>query len=133
MNLVIIVPAYNEEKTLGSVLDNLLAFNIKGIQKEIVVVNDGSDDQTAKIAISRNVTVLDHILNRGLGGALQTGFAYGKAINADLLVTIDSDGQHDPKDIAKLLKPLLDGQADVVIGSRMLQNQYMPLDRKIIN
>jgi len=133
MNVVIIVPAYNEEKTLGSVLDNLNSLRLKGIQKEIAVVNDGSEDETAKIAAKRNVTVLNHILNRGLGGALQTGFAFARTKNADFVVTIDSDGQHDPKDIKKLLKPLLQRRADVVIGSRMLLNQKMPLDRKIVN
>jgi len=133
MKVLIIVPAYNEEKTIGVILGNLKALKIGEIKKEIVVVNDGSGDQTAKIAAKQNITLLNHVLNRGLGGALQTGFAYAKSRDADFVVTIDSDGQHDPKDIKKLLSPLLEGRADAVIGSRMLEGGKMPIDRRIIN
>ncbi len=133
MKVLIIIPAYNEQKSIGDVLDRLIKVRLEGAEREIIVVNDGSTDRTAKEVSKRNVPILNHVINRGLGGALQTGFEYARRVKPDYIVTIDSDGQHNPQDIEKLIKPLLGGHADVVIGSRMLQNQKMPLDRKIIN
>lgn len=133
MKLLIIVPAYNEEKTIGWVLESLHTLNIANLKKEIVVVNDGSEDQTESEARKSNVTVLNHIINRGLGGALGTGMAYARNAKADFVVTFDADGQHDQKDVSRLLGPLISGQADVVIGSRMQKSKGMPIDRKVIN
>ena len=81
MNLVIIIPAFNEEKILGTVISSLKKLKIDGFKTEIVVINDGSTDRTLKIAKTFNVTVLDHMLNRGLGGALGTGLQYAKLVN----------------------------------------------------
>lgn len=133
MKLLIIVPAYNERRVIGRVLDGLRQVNIKGLEKEIVVIDDGSTDSTKQEAQSRGVTVLSHIVNRGLGGALGTGLIYAKQANADFVVTFDADGQHQSEDIKKVIAPLINHEADVVIGSRMLINSGMPLDRKIIN
>lgn len=133
MKLAIILPAFNEEKTIGSIIDNLKSLTFNDINKEIVVVNDGSTDKTSWEVKKRNVTLLNHILNTGLGGALQTGFAYVKQINADYAITFDSDGQHDIGDIKAVLRPLVAKQADVVIGSRMMSSKKMPFDRQIIN
>lgn len=133
MKLLIIVPAYNEQKVIGKVLDGLKQIKIEGMEKEIVVVDDGSSDNTKSQALKRGVTVLTHIVNRGLGGALGTGLLYAKKINADLVVTFDADGQHESEDLKKMIAPLLQHNADVVIGSRMLTKGGMPVDRKIIN
>ncbi|MBP8689389.1 glycosyltransferase family 2 protein, partial [Patescibacteria group bacterium] len=76
---------------------------------------------------------LKHPINRGKGAATQTGIDAAKLLNADIIVTMDSDGQHDPKDIKKLIQPILNGKADVVIGSRMLNTKGMPKSRIIMN
>lgn len=133
MKLLIIVPAYNEEQTIGRVLDGLKHVKIEGLEKEIVVVDDGSSDNTKNEAESRRVTILTHIINRGLGGALGTGLIYARQTNADYVVTFDADGQHRSEDVKKVIAPLAKHEADVVIGSRMITKSGMPLDRKIIN
>lgn len=133
--LLIILPAYNEDKIIGKVIDDIKKEikNIKNIQIKILVINDGSQDKTIQISKRKKVRVLSHFLNRGLGGALATGLEYARLNNFDIALTFDSDGQHHPKDIKKTIKPILNAKADVVIGSRMLGQSGMPLDRKIIN
>jgi len=135
MKLLIILPALNEAKVLGSVLTEVKTAATKlPIQTEICVVDDGSWDQTAIVARKAQVTVLTHVINRGLGASLSTGLEYAKQIQADFAITMDSDGQHDPNDINTVLKPLINKQADVVIGSRLLQaTGHMPLLRQLNN
>ncbi len=133
MKVLIIVPAYNEQQVIGRVLDDLKAAKIEGMEKEIVVVDDGSSDNTKGEAKKRGVTVLTHIVNRGLGGALGTGLIYARLTNADFVVTFDADGQHQSEDVKKVIAPLIKHKADVVIGSRMLTKGGMSIDRKIIN
>lgn len=133
MKLVIVIPAFNESRVIDLVLKSLPE-KIPGIsQIETVVVDDGSQDETAQIAKNANITVLTHVFNRGAGAATKTGIDFAKSLQADLIVTFDADGQHDPRDIAKITKPLLEKQADFVIGSRLKKKQKMPLDRFIIN
>lgn len=134
-SLCIILPAYNEAKAIGTVLDHLLSYKKKNtdLKVNIVVVDDGSIDNTENICKRMGITVLTHILNRGLGGALATGLEYAKRNGFDYAVTMDSDGQHTIADIPKALQPLLEKKADVVIGSRMLGQKGMPLDRVLIN
>ena len=133
MKLVIIVPAYNEAQVIFKVLKDL-PIKIPGIFKlEKIVINDGSTDDT-QIEVKRaKVKILNHIFNRGLGAAIKTGLDYAKQVNADIAVTFDSDGQHNPKDINKIVKPIILNQADVVIGSRFKRRQKVPIDRFIIN
>lgn len=132
-NLLIVLPAFNEGEKIKEVIKTL-PFKIPGIKKiENLVIDDGSTDDTAKQAASKNTTVLRHIINRGLGGAIGTGFDYAKMSNADIVITFDSDGQHRPQDIEGLIKPILDGKADVVIGSRFIRKPEVPIDRIIIN
>jgi glycosyltransferase involved in cell wall biosynthesis len=133
MKLLIIVPAYNEQQAIGKVLDGLKQVKIDTLEKEIVVIDDGSSDNTRGEARSRGVTVLTHIVNRGLGSALGTGLIYANHSNADYVVTFDADGQHQSEDVKKVIAPLAKHKADVVIGSRMLTKGGMPVDRKIIN
>jgi len=133
--LVLILPALNEAEVIGKVLQQVKK-TIKSlpVKTEIIVVNDGSSDKTAAIAKQQRVKVLTHKINRGLGASLGTGLAYAKLVNADYAITMDSDGQHDPDDIIKVLTPLIKDQADVVIGSRLLgDKQEMPFLRRLNN
>jgi len=133
--LTLILPALNEAEVLADVLARLkTALKRLPVDTELVVVNDGSRDETAAIAVKTGATVLTHLINRGLGAALGTGLAYAKENRADFAITFDSDGQHDPQDIAKVLRPLVNGRADVVIGSRSLSREgKMPFLRRINN
>lgn len=131
MKLAIIIPAFNEEKTLASVIKTLPK-RFKGITKtEIVVIDDGSKDKTPKIAKKLKSTVISHWLNRGLGGALGTGFEYAQEKKFDLIVTFDADGQHNPDDIEPVIRPIIEKQADVVIGTRLLNPEGMPWYRRV--
>lgn len=135
MKLLIILPAFNEAKVISQVLAQVKKAVAKlPVQTEICVVNDGSSDNTAQVAKNSQATVLTHVINRGLGASLSTGLEYAKQIQADFAITMDSDGQHDPDDLITVLKPLLNKQADVIIGSRLLQpTGKMPLLRRINN
>ena len=119
MKLAILIPAYNEEKTLAKVIQSLPKKINKVTAIEVIVVNDGSKDETLKIAEKMKVTTLSHMINRGLGGALGTGFAYAKQNNFDALITFDADGQHSSRDIEPVLRPILNKKADISIGSRL--------------
>ncbi len=111
--ITLILPAYNEEVSIGSIV--LLA---RQHVDRVIVVDDGSSDRTAEIAEKVGAEVIVHSPNRGKGVALKTGFE--AAEGADIIVTMDSDGQHDPADIPKLVAPILEGIADMVNGSRYL-------------
>lgn len=130
MKPLVVVPAFNEEVSIGEVLTDLK----KHGYTNIVVVDDGSSDACGKIAREEGAFVLRHILNRGLGAALGTGFEFARSMRFDTLVTFDADGQHRAADIAKLLVPIRENRADVVIGSRLLgETDGMPGQRKILN
>lgn len=128
MKTVAIIPAFNEEKTIGEVVSKS-----KKYADQIIVIDDGSKDGTCRIAADSGATVYRHLVNRGLGGALGTGIKAALQNEADIIVTLDADGQHDPAEIPRLIKPMINGEADAVIGSRFLANQPMPLFRKLGN
>ena len=139
--LFIILPAFNEEKVIAKVLDDLKKQlkhleqlkQFKQLEPVMIVVDDASFDKTGKIAKDKGAIVLRHIINRGLGGALATGLEYARINQADIAVTMDSDGQHDPQDLHKIIKPILEKKAEVVIGSRFLEkSNSIPWDRKPI-
>jgi UDP-N-acetylglucosamine---dolichyl-phosphate N-acetylglucosaminyltransferase len=133
MKLSIIIPAYNEASTIGQVIQQVRSLDLPGIKKEIIVVDDGSSDQTGKIARSKDALVVRHLINRGLGGALGTGVETALRRGADIIVTFDADDQHSPRDIGKVVDPILLNRADVVVGSRMLEGSGMPVMRRIAN
>ncbi len=116
----VIIPAYNEEKTVGGVIEGTAQImEIYGIPYEIIVINDGSTDNTEKIALStRLATVLSNKINCGKGYCLRKALPYAKG---DIIVTLDSDGEHKPKEIPDLITPIFQGN-DVVSGSRFLCN-----------
>lgn len=125
----IVIPAYNEEKSLAKVIASLRKYKYNNI----IVVDDGSRDKTAEIAVKEKVILYKHIINKGLGTALKTGIKGAIAQGADFIVTFDADGQHNPKDLSACLEPLYDGSAEVVIGSRLLNPEGMPFIRRFGN
>lgn len=129
-DVAVIVPAYNEAAVIGTVLSQLV-----GTGHDIVVVDDGSRDDTAEVAARFPVTVLRHAINLGQGAALQTGIEYAAALpHVRFIVTFDSDGQHDAADLDALVAPLRDGSAAVVLGSRFLTGaraENLPLSKRI--
>ena len=121
----IVIPAYEEEGMIGSVIDDL---KNRGYG-QIIVVDDGSEDRTGEVARSREIVVVTHEVNSGLGAALRTGLREARSRDADVAVTFDADGQHDPEEIEKLVEALED--ADFVVGER--RRNQMPLNKKVGN
>ncbi len=130
--LAIIIPAFNENVMIGNVIKSVPKKILHFQKPAIIVINDGSTDGTKNQARRAGARVISHPLNRGLGGALGTGFMLAKKEKFDLVVTLDADGQHNPVDISRLIQPIIDGKADVVIGSRLMSSTMPPL-RKLIN
>ena len=127
MNIVIGIPAYNEEKNIASIIVKL-----KKIANTIIICDDGSTDATAEIAKELGAIVISHSKNQGYGAAIKTIFLEAKNEQVDVLITFDADGQHQIKDISKVLEPINLGNADVVIGSRFLDDKTkIPTYRKI--
>lgn len=119
MNIFVVIPAYNEEKRIGQVLDELSILPYK-----IVVVDDASHDNTSKIvATYPEVTLLRHKINRDQGAALRTGNQYVLAKGADLIVHFDADGQFLSTEIKDMIKPIVEGDYDIVFGSRFLNKK----------
>lgn len=113
--VVVGIPAFNEEKTIGRVV-------LKSLEhaEKVVVCDDGSTDLTGAIASRLGAEVLTHQKNLGYGAAIRTLFKRAREMGADVLVTLDGDGQHTPDEIVEVVKPIVDGVADVVIGSRFV-------------
>lgn len=111
--ITVILPAFNEEVSIGSIV--LLT---RKYADRVIVVDDGSSDRTSEIAEKAGAEVIVHQMNEGKGAALRTGFEFAK--NSDIIVTMDSDGQHNPAEIPKLIAPIIEGMADMVNGSRYL-------------
>jgi glycosyltransferase involved in cell wall biosynthesis len=124
----IVIPAYNEESAIGAVVAE-----VKVSWPHVIVVDDGSVDQTGSVARQNGAVVLTHAVNRGQGAALQTGITYALLRGARIIVTLDSDGQHRAADIDTLVTPIAEGHADVVLGSRFLgSTENMPPLRHLI-
>jgi glycosyltransferase involved in cell wall biosynthesis len=115
--ILAIIPAYNEEGSVGRVIEEIRAHLS---QADILIVNDGSTDLTSGIVKSKGAVVLDLPFNLGIGGAMQVGYKYAYENDYDIAVQVDADGQHDAKEIQKLLHALETGKLDVAIGSRFL-------------
>jgi glycosyltransferase involved in cell wall biosynthesis len=114
---LIVIPAFNEEENIGRVLEGLIE---TGVPADILVVNDGSRDRTEEVAKKYPVTVLSHPCNLGYGAALQTGYKYASKMGYPYIIQFDSDGQHDPADLPAIMRELQEGGADIVMGSRFL-------------
>lgn len=118
--VLIIIPAYNEEENIVKVVDNLIS---NYPQYDYVVVNDGSSDRTRDVCKARGYEYLNLSINLGIGGAVQTGYKYAKSRGYKVAVQIDGDGQHDISYLEKMLPILESGEADIVIGSRFIDNE----------
>ncbi len=117
--IAILVPAYNEAENVGHVLD-LMPREVCGIETVVLVVDDGSKDGTGDEAARHGAIVARHVINRGGGAALRTGYRLMVESGAEVVVTLDADGQHLPSEMERLVKPVLDGEVDVAHGSRVL-------------
>lgn len=127
MKIIAGIPAYNEEKFIGKVIKET-----KKYVSQVIVVNDGSTDKTATIAQREGALVINHKNNKGKGIAVNKLFYKLRDIKADILVLLDADGQHQPKEIPSLIKPIINNKADIVIGSRFLNiKNFIPSYRKI--
>lgn len=126
---IAIIAAYNEEKRVAMVVDDVSKY-----VDLVVVVDDGSNDKTSNVIKNEKTVVLRHCINLGQGAALQTGFDYVKKINPVVVVTYDADGQFEASEIPKIMKPVLDGEVDMVLGSRFLGKtvNMLPIRRYIL-
>ncbi|PIU68235.1 glycosyltransferase family 2 protein [candidate division WWE3 bacterium CG06_land_8_20_14_3_00_42_16] len=129
----VVIPAFNEERTIGQVIDGLKAVGFT----KILVVNDGSSDSTeSKVKELGEVVLIGHLINRGLGGALVTGFQATLRLGAEWVVTCDADGQHLAADVLRIARILVEEKLDLVVGSRFVEKdrqKKIPLKRKLYN
>lgn len=124
MKILIIIPAYNEGPDIGGLIRR-----VRDLQPDfdVLVVNDGSRDETAAAARETGAEVVSHPFNMGYGVAIQTGYKYALAKDYDFVVQMDGDGQHDPASVGELLAPVMAGETDFVLGSRFLgKDSYEP-------
>ena len=128
MKLIIGIPAFNEEKNIASIITKLMS-----ITDTIIVCNDGSSDLTSEIAEKMGAVVINHEKNLGYGGAIRSIFFKAKEMKGDVLVTFDADGQHRVEDIKTVIEPIINQKADLVIGSRFLDEseKEVPQYRKV--
>jgi glycosyltransferase involved in cell wall biosynthesis len=116
--IVLIIPAFNEERFIGSVVLKAARY-----VDTVIVIDDGSTDATAEIAASAGAVVVRHACNQGKGAALNTGFCKAREFTPDAIVMLDGDGQHCPEEMRAVLAPILNGDADIVVGSRYLDHR----------
>ena len=128
MKIIVGIPAFNEEKNIASIITKLM-----DITDTIIVCNDGSNDLTSEIAEKMGAVVINHEKNLGYGGAIRSIFLRAKEMEGDILVTFDADGQHRIEDIEKVTEPIINQEADLVIGSRFLDDseKEVPQYRKV--
>jgi glycosyltransferase involved in cell wall biosynthesis len=122
----VIIPAYNESAAIGGVLSDIFTtFKQSTFSPTVVVINDNSKDNTAKISRQSGAIVIDHILNSGAGGATATGLSYAEQNGFDIAVTMDADGQHHATDVLKGVDKLASSDTDLLIGSRLIDSRGM--------
>jgi len=127
MEVYIVIAAYNESKSIAKVIAGLK----KAGYNNVVVIDDGSKDDTYDIALNAGSTVLRHVVNRGQGAALKTGIEYALRSGADIIVTFDADGQHRIADLKAMIAPVKSGEYDITVGSRFLKAVDMPFFRRL--
>lgn len=122
--ILIIIPAYNEEKSILKVYNKILNYNEKNSTKyDVIVINDGSIDNTGLVCRENEIPVINLIQNLGIGGAVQTGYKYAFKHNYDYAIQFDGDGQHEVSCIEDILEPLYKLEADIVVGSRFIDKK----------
>ena len=128
MRVIAVIPAYNEANRIAGVVEHTRKF-----VDVVIVANDGSTDDTAVVARRAGATVVSHPQNCGAGAATMTGIEAARALRADVIVTLDADEQHDPRDIPSLLQPILGATADIVFANRFGQKNRIPFIRRFFN
>ena len=124
----VVIAAYNEAQSIGGVIAQL-----RRRYSNVIVVDDGSNDDTSKKALQAGATVLRHVINRGQGAALQTGMTFALRRGARVVVTFDADGQHSVEDIPAMVAPILDGRAQITLGSRFMEDaSSIPFGRRVL-
>ncbi|MGE4357497.1 MAG: glycosyltransferase family 2 protein [Candidatus Omnitrophota bacterium] len=129
MKVCVLIPTYNEAKTIGWLVRRIKDLGIK----DIIVVDDGSTDNTAQIAQENGAEVLRNVLNQGKGNSLKKGFSYCLEKDFDVIIAMDGDGQHSPEELPNFINFFKQSQVDVIIGNRMHSPQSMPLLRLLTN
>jgi len=128
MNICVIIPTFNEAKNIASIIKKLKNYNL-----EVLVIDDGSKDNTAEIAMSYGAKVIKNLKNLGKGASLIKGFNYALKNNFDAVITMDGDGQHLPEDVPKFIQRAEQSESSIFIGNRMSDFYSMPLVRKLTN
>lgn len=123
MKLLVILPCYNEENSIGAIIDSIHSLKINGINITTLPVNDASTDNTLEVIKKHTNNFLDLPKNLGIGGAVQSGFKYAFENNFDIAVQIDGDGQHPPSELIKVITPIINNTADICIGSRFIDKE----------
>ncbi len=129
LHICVVVPVYYEASVIPEVVEELRQAGTF----TIIVVDDGSRDNSFGVAKDLGVVAIRHKINRGKGAAVKTGIEVAKRLNADIVITMDGDGQHNPLDIAALVEPIAAGGCDVVLGSRLMDHEGMPVIKIIAN
>lgn len=128
MRVIAVIPAYNEANRITGVVENTRKF-----VDCVVVANDGSTDDTADVARRAGAMIVSHPQNCGAGAATMTGIEAARSLGAEVIVTLDADEQHDPRDIPSLLQPILTDQADIIFANRFGQKNRIPFIRRFFN
>lgn len=118
--VLMIIPAYNEEKNIVKTIDMIK--NYKKIDLDYIVINDGSTDNTRRVLKENKIDFIDLPFNLGIGAAVQTGYKYAFLKDYDIAIQFDGDGQHDINSVLKLIEPILNEEADMVVGSRYVDD-----------
>lgn len=121
MKVLMIIPAYNEEKSIVKTVDSLKNAKLKNITLDYIIINDGSKDRTKEVCEENNLNYIDLPINLGIGGAVQTGYKYAEINNYDIAIQFDGDGQHDAAYISNLVNEI-EKNNDIVIGSRYVED-----------
>lgn len=129
MHICIVIPVYNEATVIPEVVDELKQAG----NYTIIIVDDGSNDSSFAVAKELDVVAIRHKINRGKGAAVKTGIEAAKRLHADIVITMDGDGQHDPLDIGALVNPIIEQGCDVVLGTRIMNYKGMPFIKIIAN
>lgn len=121
--VLLIIPTFNEEENIKDTYDSIVNYNKKyKTNYDVMVINDGSYDNTKNILIKNNIPHISLITNLGIGGAVQTGYKYALENNYDIAIQFDGDGQHDIDYVKKIIQPIIEGNANMVIGSRFIED-----------
>ncbi len=129
MNILVIIPIYNEVSHIRQVIQDTINAGFSNI----LVVDDGSTDNSAEIARLAGARVISHLINRGQGAAITTGMAVARQENVDIIITLDGDSQFTPDDCMKLVCPIIHEEYDMVIGNRFIKNNKIPIIRRCYN